>query len=52
MPQMEPLLWFNLFFMFLISFIIYFIMNYYIMSLPKISSTAPKFSSQSKNWMW
>nr|QCX31794.1 ATP synthase F0 subunit 8 [Upogebia affinis] len=52
MPQMEPLLWLNLFIMFLISFSVYFIVNYYMMSLPKISSTAPKFLLKSKNWTW
>nr|YP_009112293.1 ATP synthase F0 subunit 8 [Upogebia yokoyai]AIY61415.1 ATP synthase F0 subunit 8 [Upogebia yokoyai] len=52
MPQMEPLMWLNLFFMFLVSFIIYFIMNYYIVSFPKISSTPSKYSLQSKPWTW
>nr|YP_007317354.1 ATP synthase F0 subunit 8 [Upogebia pusilla]AGA56131.1 ATP synthase F0 subunit 8 [Upogebia pusilla] len=52
MPQMEPLLWLNLFIMFLISFSVYFIMNYYMKSPSKISGGVPKFSSPSKTWTW
>nr|YP_007025648.1 ATP synthase F0 subunit 8 [Upogebia major]AEE64780.1 ATP synthase F0 subunit 8 [Upogebia major]AEW68287.1 ATP synthase F0 subunit 8 [Upogebia major]QPG85854.1 ATP synthase F0 subunit 8 [Upogebia major] len=52
MPQMEPLLWLNLFFMFLISFSVYFVMNFYMTSLPKISSSTLKFSLKSKPWTW
>nr|YP_009564052.1 ATP synthase F0 subunit 8 [Remiarctus bertholdii]QAX91415.1 ATP synthase F0 subunit 8 [Remiarctus bertholdii] len=52
MPQMEPLLWLNLFIMFLMSFSVFFIMNYYLKSLPKISSPTMKFTSSSKIWSW
>nr|YP_009564078.1 ATP synthase F0 subunit 8 [Upogebia bowerbankii]QAX91441.1 ATP synthase F0 subunit 8 [Upogebia bowerbankii] len=52
MPQMEPLLWLNLFIMFLISFSVYFIMNYYFKSLPKMESPIEKFSYPSKLWKW
>nr|YP_009564003.1 ATP synthase F0 subunit 8 [Gebiacantha plantae]QAX91353.1 ATP synthase F0 subunit 8 [Gebiacantha plantae] len=52
MPQMEPLMWLNLFFMFLISFSVYFIMNYYVKLPSKISSSSLKIMSPSKDWTW
>nr|YP_009159606.1 ATP synthase F0 subunit 8 [Metanephrops thomsoni]AKQ49240.1 ATP synthase F0 subunit 8 [Metanephrops thomsoni] len=52
MPQMAPLLWLNLFFMFLIGFILFFIMNYFMKMPLKIDpSSGPKPQLQ-KTWKW
>nr|YP_008854825.1 ATP synthase F0 subunit 8 [Cherax glaber]AHA59407.1 ATP synthase F0 subunit 8 [Cherax glaber] len=52
MPQMSPLLWFNLFLMFIFGFLLFSILNYF--SKPPIKNKAaplgPVFSE--KPWKW
>nr|YP_009093654.1 ATP synthase F0 subunit 8 [Metanephrops sibogae]CEG06191.1 ATP synthase F0 subunit 8 [Metanephrops sibogae] len=52
MPQMAPLLWLNLFFMFLIGFILFFIMNYFLKMPLKISPLMKPSSQSQKYWKW
>nr|QLY90139.1 ATP synthase F0 subunit 8 [Trichostegia minor] len=51
MPQMMPLNWLFLFFMFIIFFCLFMIMNYYIYS-PNFSSSKFKISMKKFNWTW
>nr|YP_010598424.1 ATP synthase F0 subunit 8 [Pachymantis bicingulata]UIX55381.1 ATP synthase F0 subunit 8 [Pachymantis bicingulata] len=53
MPQMMPLNWFMLFLFFLISMILFFVMNYYIISnkIP-YSSLYKKITNKSFFWKW
>nr|YP_009379190.1 ATP synthase F0 subunit 8 [Kiwa tyleri]ARQ27013.1 ATP synthase F0 subunit 8 [Kiwa tyleri] len=52
MPQMAPLLWLNLMLMFLISFILFFIMNYFIYIPSKMESYKKLMNFQNKFWKW
>nr|YP_009112547.1 ATP synthase F0 subunit 8 [Nephrops norvegicus]CEK40197.1 ATP synthase F0 subunit 8 [Nephrops norvegicus] len=52
MPQMAPLLWLNLFFMFLIGFLLFFIMNYFMKSPLKMSPSIELKVQQQKTWKW
>nr|YP_009727747.1 ATP synthase F0 subunit 8 [Rhinoestrus usbekistanicus]QHX99790.1 ATP synthase F0 subunit 8 [Rhinoestrus usbekistanicus] len=53
MPQMSPMNWLNLFFIFTIIFIMFSIMNYYMFfpSMPK-SIMTKKYKMTSMNWKW
>nr|YP_008854787.1 ATP synthase F0 subunit 8 [Cherax cainii]AHA59369.1 ATP synthase F0 subunit 8 [Cherax cainii]CDN96581.1 ATP synthase F0 subunit 8 [Cherax cainii] len=52
MPQMSPLLWFNLFLMFILGYLLFSILNYF--SRPPIKTeTAPlKPIFSNKSWKW
>nr|ASS30615.1 ATP synthase F0 subunit 8 [Coenobita perlatus] len=52
MPQMAPILWLNLTIMFLITFVVFIIMNYYISVPEKIDSGSELISVKEKLWSW
>nr|YP_009707732.1 ATP synthase F0 subunit 8 [Birgus latro]ASS30705.1 ATP synthase F0 subunit 8 [Birgus latro]QES95349.1 ATP synthase F0 subunit 8 [Birgus latro] len=52
MPQMAPILWLNLTFMFLLTFIIFIIMNYFIKIPSKISPKEETIFISEKTWKW
>nr|YP_009255524.1 ATP synthase F0 subunit 8 [Grimothea gregaria]AND82238.1 ATP synthase F0 subunit 8 [Grimothea gregaria] len=52
MPQMAPLMWLNLMVMFLLSFAIFMIINYFMTTPKKISSEAKLISHPNKIWKW
>nr|QNE85728.1 ATP synthase F0 subunit 8 [Euleia heraclei] len=53
MPQMAPIGWLSLFFIFSITFILFSVMNYYSM-IPKSpkSKISSKSMTKSLNWKW
>nr|QQV73464.1 ATP synthase F0 subunit 8 [Anthomyza sp. DY-2021] len=53
MPQMAPISWLTLFIVFLLTFMMFNILNYYsfIPSTPK-SSSIKNFNMNSMNWKW
>nr|YP_010520597.1 ATP synthase F0 subunit 8 [Coenobita clypeatus]UXP76993.1 ATP synthase F0 subunit 8 [Coenobita clypeatus] len=52
MPQMAPILWLNLAVMFLVTFIVFIVMNYYIMVPKKIGFGEQSKKIEEKVWMW
>nr|UBU97793.1 ATP synthase protein 8 [Dardanus aspersus] len=52
MPQMAPLLWLNLMFMFLFTFIAFIIMNYYIYIPSKTEFNKEEMNIEQKHWKW
>nr|YP_009509635.1 ATP synthase F0 subunit 8 [Curtonida isos]AUN45052.1 ATP synthase F0 subunit 8 [Curtonida isos] len=52
MPQMAPLMWLNLMIMFLISFMLFLIVNYFMFTPKKILSEDKLISSPNKTWKW
>nr|YP_009407047.1 ATP synthase F0 subunit 8 [Typhlatya arfeae]ASA39596.1 ATP synthase F0 subunit 8 [Typhlatya arfeae] len=52
MPQMAPLLWFNLFTFFSITFMLFFIMNYFLAPYNKIKPTSKTQKTKKLNWKW
>nr|YP_009107531.1 ATP synthase F0 subunit 8 [Enoplometopus debelius]AIU44728.1 ATP synthase F0 subunit 8 [Enoplometopus debelius] len=52
MPQMAPLMWMNLFFMFLIGFLLFFIMNYFLKPTSQMKYFPIKKIQTHKNWSW
>nr|YP_009026961.1 ATP synthase F0 subunit 8 [Cherax crassimanus]CDN96568.1 ATP synthase F0 subunit 8 [Cherax crassimanus] len=52
MPQMSPLLWLNLFFMFIYGFLLFSILNYF--SKPPIKTEVPPLKPifTEKPWKW
>nr|YP_009922388.1 ATP synthase F0 subunit 8 [Coenobita brevimanus]ASS30602.1 ATP synthase F0 subunit 8 [Coenobita brevimanus]QNA48312.1 ATP synthase protein 8 [Coenobita brevimanus]QUL61627.1 ATP synthase F0 subunit 8 [Coenobita brevimanus] len=52
MPQMAPILWLNLVIMFLITFIVFIVMNYYISVPKKIESSSAEIGIVEKIWKW
>nr|ASS30693.1 ATP synthase F0 subunit 8 [Stemonopa insignis] len=52
MPQMAPLMWMNLMFIFLITFMVILTINYFNTTPPKMSSNPPKPTLQHKLWSW
>nr|YP_009642635.1 ATP synthase F0 subunit 8 [Pagurus nigrofascia]QCI56240.1 ATP synthase protein 8 [Pagurus nigrofascia]BBB16249.1 ATP synthase protein 8 [Pagurus nigrofascia] len=51
-PQMAPLMWLNLLFMFLFVFLLFFISNYYVVLPEKMSSEKMLIKSEEKHWKW
>nr|YP_009671895.1 ATP synthase F0 subunit 8 [Laomedia healyi]QCX31755.1 ATP synthase F0 subunit 8 [Laomedia healyi] len=52
MPQMGPLLWLNLFFMFLLAFGLFIILTFYLKAPIKIEKPQFDYSIGQKNWKW
>nr|YP_003204942.1 ATP synthase F0 subunit 8 [Ditaxis biseriata]ACO92606.1 ATP synthase F0 subunit 8 [Ditaxis biseriata] len=52
MPQMSPLNWWFLFLYFLIIFVMFNIMNYYIITYNNPSSSKMSFIKKTLNWKW
>nr|QUL61640.1 ATP synthase F0 subunit 8 [Coenobita rugosus] len=52
MPQMAPILWLNLVIMFLVTFVVFIVMNYYISVPKKIDSSSEIISIKEKAWKW
>nr|UFZ13349.1 ATP synthase F0 subunit 8 [Archichauliodes neoguttiferus] len=52
MPQMSPLNWLILFLFFSMIFIIFNILNYFILNYPNPSTTEKTFSNNPLNWKW
>nr|ANJ60507.1 ATP synthase F0 subunit 8 [Neoglyphea inopinata] len=52
MPQMAPLFWLNLFFFFITSFLIFFIMNYFMSPPMKLKIIKSSKHISSKSWKW
>nr|ASS30719.1 ATP synthase F0 subunit 8 [Pylocheles mortensenii] len=52
MPQMAPLLWLNLMFMFLISFTLFFMFNYFVFTGTKIKPYYKIHILNHKTWKW
>nr|YP_009564039.1 ATP synthase F0 subunit 8 [Puerulus angulatus]QAX91402.1 ATP synthase F0 subunit 8 [Puerulus angulatus] len=52
MPQMSPMLWLNLFALFLLSFFCFMILNYFILNPKKAPGTIEASLSKEKIWKW
>nr|ASS30654.1 ATP synthase F0 subunit 8 [Gastroptychus investigatoris] len=52
MPQMAPLLWFNLMLMFLVCFMLFITMNYFMFKYSQISTPKSDYMNEEKNWKW
>nr|YP_008238983.1 ATP synthase F0 subunit 8 [Palinurellus wieneckii]AGN95854.1 ATP synthase F0 subunit 8 [Palinurellus wieneckii] len=52
MPQMSPMLWLNLFIMFLISLACFTILNYFIFCPQKMTTDSMPTKSVEKSWKW
>nr|YP_010265390.1 ATP synthase F0 subunit 8 [Dardanus arrosor]UIR97902.1 ATP synthase protein 8 [Dardanus arrosor] len=52
MPQMAPLLWLNLMFMFLFTFGLFIILNYYIYTPLKTEFNKEGIIIEQKHWKW
>nr|YP_010713845.1 ATP synthase F0 subunit 8 [Aristaeopsis edwardsiana]WDD39065.1 ATP synthase F0 subunit 8 [Aristaeopsis edwardsiana] len=52
MPQMAPLLWFNLFIMFSTTFLMFLILNYFIKVPSKVEKANLPHSQTEMNWKW
>nr|NP_150620.1 ATP synthase F0 subunit 8 [Pagurus longicarpus]AAF63424.1 ATPase8 [Pagurus longicarpus] len=52
MPQMAPMMWLNLMFMFLVAFLLFFISNYYLSSPEKMEKEKMLIKSEEKSWKW
>nr|YP_009127944.1 ATP synthase F0 subunit 8 [Umalia orientalis]AJF14611.1 ATPase8 [Umalia orientalis] len=52
MPQMAPLLWLNLFFMFIISLILFLSFNYFIKPFNKMDFSDSYLYKPEKHWKW
>nr|YP_009002570.1 ATP synthase F0 subunit 8 [Cherax preissii]CDL72673.1 ATP synthase F0 subunit 8 [Cherax preissii] len=52
MPQMSPLLWFNLFLMFILGFLLFSILNYFTKPPTKSLSIPFKPIFSEKTWKW
>nr|YP_009512610.1 ATP synthase F0 subunit 8 [Gordonella aff. paravillosa ZS-2018]AXJ93186.1 ATP synthase F0 subunit 8 [Gordonella aff. paravillosa ZS-2018] len=52
MPQMAPLLWLNLFFMFSMTFLMFLIINFFIKVPTKIEKSPASLVKTEMNWKW
>nr|QAX91389.1 ATP synthase F0 subunit 8 [Parastacus brasiliensis] len=52
MPQMGPLLWLNLFFMFLLGLLFFFVINYFNTPPMKMMTSYSFLSMIEKDWKW
>nr|YP_009116487.1 ATP synthase F0 subunit 8 [Cherax boesemani]AJD80515.1 ATP synthase F0 subunit 8 [Cherax boesemani] len=52
MPQMSPLLWFNLFSMFILGYILFSVINFFSKLSIKTEIFTPKQTSLEKPWKW
>nr|YP_009442874.1 ATP synthase F0 subunit 8 [Typhlatya miravetensis]SCN12522.1 ATP synthase F0 subunit 8 [Typhlatya miravetensis] len=52
MPQMAPLLWLNLFIFFSFSFMLFFILNYFLTPYSKKKQTSKTKEAKKLNWKW
>nr|QXU57641.1 ATP synthase F0 subunit 8 [Cherax punctatus] len=52
MPQMSPLLWLNLFFMFILGYILFLILNYFSKPPIKTEVLTPQPTFPEKSWKW
>nr|ASS30667.1 ATP synthase F0 subunit 8 [Gastroptychus rogeri] len=52
MPQMAPLLWFNLMLLFTFCFFFYIIMNYFMLKHSQIKNQKMSPMNSEKNWQW
>nr|YP_009123015.1 ATP synthase F0 subunit 8 [Cherax tenuimanus]AJK90899.1 ATP synthase F0 subunit 8 [Cherax tenuimanus] len=52
MPQMSPLLWFNLFLMFILGYLLFSILNYFSRPPIKTEATPMKPIFSEKFWKW
>nr|YP_009020471.1 ATP synthase F0 subunit 8 [Euastacus yarraensis]CDN85573.1 ATP synthase F0 subunit 8 [Euastacus yarraensis] len=52
MPQMSPLLWLNLLFMFILGFFLFSVFNFFIKPPLKILCDSPKLIKPEKSWKW
>nr|YP_009406982.1 ATP synthase F0 subunit 8 [Typhlatya monae]ASA39518.1 ATP synthase F0 subunit 8 [Typhlatya monae] len=52
MPQMAPLLWLNLFIFFSFTFLVFFVLNYFIPPYKKIDPMIAYSQHKKLNWKW
>nr|YP_010515278.1 ATP synthase F0 subunit 8 [Emerita talpoida]UXL87264.1 ATP synthase F0 subunit 8 [Emerita talpoida] len=52
MPQMAPILWLNMMFIFIMTFMVVMIINYYMSSPQKMSSMSYNLTIKQYNWSW
>nr|YP_009041212.1 ATP synthase F0 subunit 8 [Gramastacus lacus]CDQ51975.1 ATP synthase F0 subunit 8 [Gramastacus lacus] len=52
MPQMSPLLWLNLYMFFLLSFLLFLVVNYFFNQTSKKQKLISDFSINQKPWKW
>nr|YP_009406969.1 ATP synthase F0 subunit 8 [Stygiocaris lancifera]ASA39505.1 ATP synthase F0 subunit 8 [Stygiocaris lancifera] len=52
MPQMGPLLWLNLFIFFSMSFMLFFVINYFLPPFSKMSPVTSPDKPETLNWKW
>uniref|UniRef100_UPI00315C9AC6 ATP synthase F0 subunit 8 n=1 Tax=Jasus edwardsii TaxID=95461 RepID=UPI00315C9AC6 len=52
MPQMAPMMWLNLFIVFLASLMCFVVMNYSIIPMNKIYQPTSSKKKSEKNWKW
>nr|QXU57628.1 ATP synthase F0 subunit 8 [Cherax cartalacoolah] len=52
MPQMSPLLWLNLFFMFILGFLLFTILNYFLKLPTKNQMSLTQLFNPEKSWKW
>nr|YP_009020445.1 ATP synthase F0 subunit 8 [Engaeus cunicularius]CDN85534.1 ATP synthase F0 subunit 8 [Engaeus cunicularius] len=52
MPQMSPLLWLNLFMFFILGFLLFSIINYYILPKNKKEISTSNINPTQKIWKW
>nr|NP_694522.1 ATP synthase F0 subunit 8 [Panulirus japonicus]BAC16319.1 ATPase subunit 8 [Panulirus japonicus] len=52
MPQMGPMLWLNLFILFLFSLICFIVLNYFIFSPQKVEVSSKEVQDTEKIWKW
>nr|YP_009002544.1 ATP synthase F0 subunit 8 [Cherax dispar]CDL72634.1 ATP synthase F0 subunit 8 [Cherax dispar] len=52
MPQMSPLLWLNLFLMFILSYTLFLTLNYFSKPPIKNSEESPVVTLPEKTWKW
>nr|YP_009512558.1 ATP synthase F0 subunit 8 [Sicyonia lancifer]AXJ93112.1 ATP synthase F0 subunit 8 [Sicyonia lancifer] len=52
MPQMAPLLWLNLFFLFCATFLGFLIINFFIKVPLRVSKFTPSFKVNQLDWKW
>nr|YP_009406943.1 ATP synthase F0 subunit 8 [Typhlatya galapagensis]ASA39466.1 ATP synthase F0 subunit 8 [Typhlatya galapagensis] len=52
MPQMAPLMWFNLFVFFSVTLILFFIMNHFLKPYYKIHLPTLAIKFKKLNWKW
>nr|YP_009406995.1 ATP synthase F0 subunit 8 [Typhlopatsa pauliani]ASA39531.1 ATP synthase F0 subunit 8 [Typhlopatsa pauliani] len=52
MPQMSPLLWFNLFIFFSVTFMLFFIINYFLPPFTKTNLPTKMSKMKKLSWKW